>query len=282
MSLPMQQTTNLTCITIEMLHLLKVEWLKLKHYRTFWILSVLYIVSNYGASYIAYLIYQDVSTTVSKNGVARTLMGPSPFAFPDVWHTITWMCSLLLFIPALLVIISITNEFSYKTHRQNVVDGWSRMQFISVKLMLVLIVSIFATLLAFITALIFGWQVGSTFSFDKIEFIGYFFIQAFSYCSVALLFSLLLKRSGLAIGIYFLYIVVLENLLGALVNKSWENGGHYLPLNTTDSLIPFPFLQKATSGYLYQPDYTILLPLAAVYLIVYIGFSVRRYKTDDL
>lgn len=265
-----------------MLHLLKVEWLKLKHYRTFWILSVLYIISNYGLNYIALTLQQQVDSDIGKNSMGRAIIGTSPFAFPDVWQTVTFMCSFLLFIPALLIIISVTNEFSYKTHRQNIVDGWSRRQFILVKLALVVIASIIATIIAFIMGLVFGVQSGSTVSFDKIEYIGYFFIQALSYCSVAMIFALLLKRSGLAIGVYFLYIVVLENLLGGLLGRSIENAGHYLPLNTTDSLIPFPFLRKVADNFIYKPDYTILLPLAAAYLIVYFIFSVRRFETDDL
>ena len=264
------------------MHLLKIEWLKLKNYRTFWILSILYIVSNYGLSYIAYVLQQQVDHDIGKSGMGKTFIGNPPFSFPEIWQTISYMCSFLLFIPGLLVIISVTNEFSYKTHRQNIVDGWSRRQFILVKLALLTIISIVSSIIVFLTAAIFGLQSGTAFSFEKIEFIGYFFIQALSYCSVALVFALLLKRSGLAIGVYFLYIMVLENLIGGLLGRSIENAGHYLPLNTTDSLIPFPFLRKVTDKFLYHPDYTILLPLSLAYLIVYFIFSVRRFETDDL
>jgi ABC-2 type transport system permease protein len=266
-----------------MLHLLKVEWLKLKHYRTFWILSALYVISNYGISYIAYLIQLDVSREVGKNPVAKALIGNPPFSFPEIWHTVTYMCGFLLFIPGLLIIISVTNEFSFKTHRQNIVDGWSRLQFISVKLALVVIASIISTILVFITAWTFGLWYGSAVSFDKIEYVGYFFIQALSFCSIAMVFALLLKRSGLAIGVYFLYVVVLENLVRGLVsNYIDEKSGHYLPLNSTYSLIPFPFLRRVTNNFLYKPDYNILLPLALAYLVLYFVFCVRRYKTDDL
>lgn len=272
----------LTEQTTGMLHLLKVEWLKLKNYRTFWILTILYIISNYGLNYIALSLQQQVDSDIGKNSMGRAIIGSSPFAFPEVWQTVTFMCSFLLFIPALLVIISVTNEFSYRTHRQNIVDGWSRLQFMSVKLVLVVIASVIATIIAFVMGLALGLQAGSTVSFDKIEYIGYFFIQALSYCSVALVFALLLKRSGLAIGVYFLYIVVLENLFGGLLSRSIENAGHYLPLNATDSLIPFPFLRKVTDNFIYKPDYAVLLPLAVAYLVVYWVFSVRRFKTDDL
>lgn len=273
----------LTEHTTGMLNLLKIEWLKLKNYRTFWILMILYVISNYGVNFIAHFVYVDIATTTGKNPIAKQLMGASPFTFPGVWQTAAFMCSFLLFIPALLIIISVTNEFSYRTHRQNIVDGWSRGQFISVKIVLVVIASIIATLLAFIMGLIFGLQEGSTVSFEKIEYLGYFFIQALSYCSVALVFSLLLKRSGLSIGVYFLYIVVLENLLGGIVsNNLGDSAGQYLPLNSTDALIPFPFFRKVTNNFLSTPNYQILLPLAAAYLLLYLIFSVRRFKTDDL
>ena len=269
--------------TTGMLHLLKIEWLKLKNYRTFWILFILYIISNFGAMFIADFLYSNIAENVGKNKMAATLIGASPFKFPAVWDTATYACSWLLFIPALMIIISVTNEFSYRTHRQNIVDGWSRKQFISVKLVMIIIASIVATILAFLMGLIFGLSVGSTISFDNIEFIGYFFIQALSYCSVAMLFSLLLKRSGLSIGVYVLYILVLERLLGAAMsNNINENARKFLPITSADSLIPFPFFKQITKTFMNKPHYEILLPLTAAYLILYTVFSVRRYVTEDL
>ena len=40
----------------------------------------------------------------------------------------------------------ISNEYTFKTHRQNIIDGWSRKQFITSKLMDVLIISLIVTL----------------------------------------------------------------------------------------------------------------------------------------
>src|SRR6476620_12789663 len=120
-----------------MLHLLKIEWLKVKNYRTFWILGGLFLLSIFGINYIAFSIHEEQS----KSAMANAIMG-SPFNFPEVWHTITYMSSFLLFIPGLLMIISITNEFSFKTHRQNIIDGLSRTQFIHVKLASVVILAL--------------------------------------------------------------------------------------------------------------------------------------------
>ena len=137
----------------------------------------------------------------------------SPFGFPNVWQTVSYISSFLLFIPGLMIITSITNEYNYKTTRQNIIDGWSRVQFIHVKIFLVIILSLISTVFVLLTALFFGLISGEAFSFLKIEFIGYYFIQAVSYSMVALLFGLLIKRSGFAIGLFFLYSLIVEKIL---------------------------------------------------------------------
>jgi hypothetical protein len=263
-----------------MLHLLKVEWMKVKNYRTFWVLSILYLVSIYGITYITYRI-QDARP--KKNDMANMLIGNPPFEFPDVWQSVSYISSFLLFIPGLLMIISFTNEYSFKTHRQNIIDGWSRTQFITVKMVLAVILALVSTIAVFITAISFGlYEQGHALSFEKVEYIGYFFVQALSYAAVALLFSLLFKRAAIAVGIFFLYVTVLENMLAGLLNHYVNNIGRFLPLETTDNLIPFPFLRNVVRQFTTTTDPLILLGVSAVYLAIYAIVCMRKFKTDDL
>lgn len=266
-----------------MLHLLKIEWMKIKGYKTFWVLTTLFLVSIVGVNYFIYSIKQGISQ--QSNGAVNVLLG-TPFSFPNVWHTVAFLSSFLLFIPGLMIITSVTNEYTYKTHRQNIIDGWSRLQFIHVKIILVVIISLFSTIFVFLTALLFGAIAGGSSSIEKIEFIGYFLIQALSYSMVALLLSVLLKRSGLSIGLFFLYAFIIENFLGALINHAGggmqSNGyGDYLPLNTTDNLIPFPFFRNVVK-FGSQPSVYVLLALSAVYLFLYYYISVKKFLTEDL
>ena len=152
--------------------------------------------------------------------------------------------------------------------------------------MLILIVSILSTLFVFLTALSFGFLAGSTFNMGKIEFIAYYFIQSMSYGMLALLLSVLIKRSGLSIGLFFLYSFIIENFVGAILNnmggiKSASGPGDYLPLNTTDNLIPFPFFRSLVR-FGEPPSLYVLLGLSAVYLFLYYFISVRRFQTQDL
>lgn len=226
-----------------MINLLKIEWLKIKGYRTFWVLTILFLISIIGINFFFFYLKQ---VTAQNSKEVNMLMG-APFSFPNVWHTASYLSSFLLFIPGLMMITSIANEYTYRTTRQNVIDGWSRLQFIQVKIAMVVILSFFSTVIVFLTALLFGTLSGDAFSFLKIEFIVYYFIQAVSYTMAALVLSLIIKRSGLAIGVFFLYSLIIENMLGAFLNYSSgkinisSGPGDYLPLNSTDNLIPFPF-----------------------------------------
>ena len=262
-----------------MFKLLKVEWMKVKNYTTFWVLSILYLVSVFGATYISHLIYE--SRPKNDNGISGSVIG-KPFDFPDVWHMGSYVSSFLMFMLGLLIIISITNEFSYKTHRQNVIDGWSRRQFIVAKMLLTVIIAIVATFAVFVTSLLFGFQESASFSFEKIEYIGYFFIQALSYSAAALLFSLLFKRSGITIGVYFLYSTIIENMLAGLLNKYADNIGRYLPLETTDNLIRIPVFKVIVNQLTRSYNTELLLIMSAVYLVMYYVISYRKFETDDL
>ena len=265
-----------------MMHLLKIEWLKLKNYRTFWILSALYLISIFGINYISYRIQENIYEAKEAKGMAELVIGSRPYSFPIVWQMTSYISSFLLFLPGLLLIISITNEYSYKTHRQNIIDGWSRMDFISVKLVLALIVAFISTIMVFITAISFGYLSGTSFDPENIYYLGYFFIQTLSYSMVALLFSILFKRGALAIGVFFLYSLVLENLMAKPLSHYFNGAGRYFPLESTDTLIPLPVFENVQRQLSQPPNYTVLLIVALFYLGIYTFLAIRKFESDDL
>lgn len=260
-----------------MLHLLKIEWLKLKNYRTFWILSILYIISIFGFNYIAYLIYSD------KPPEMEMIVRETPYQFPHVWQTISYFSSFLTVIPGLILIIMLTNEFAFKTHRQNIIDGLSRMQFISVKMMMAACIALVSSIVVFLATVAFGLVNGSTgFSFENIQYIGYFFIQTLGYLGVALIISLLARRSGISIGIFFLYMLIFDELIAALLKRYVGQIGYYTPLESNDVLISFPFMRNAQEQLVSRPETTYLLVASVLYLVAYSFFARRRFKRTDL
>jgi ABC-2 type transport system permease protein len=265
-----------------MLKLLRIEWMKLKHYRTFWILSALYLISIVGLNFIVFYVQQRIFEEKQSKGLAELVIGNRPYSFPTVWQMTSYVSGFLLFLPGLLMIIFITNEYSFKTHRQNIIDGWSRKEFISVKLLLALIIAFFSTLIVIITAIIFGFQLENSFSLDKFEHVGYFFIQALSYGLVSVIIAVLVRRGGLAIGIYFMYAVVLENVLSKVMNHWLNDTGRFLPLQSTDELIPLPVFERMQRQIIGPPNYPVLFVVVALYLVAYLVFIQRKFLRSDL
>jgi hypothetical protein len=267
-----------------MLSALKVEWMKVKNYRTFWILLAITVVSIPG---INYMLYDLMDNSFPKSKGATLILG-SPFAFPDVWQTVTWNSTLLFIIPALLIITLTTNEFTFKTHRQNIIDGWSRRQFISVKLVEILLLAAFCTILVLFTVLGFGY-IGNKVKADvsiwqNSRFIGFYFIQILSYSMIAFLLSMLIKRAGLSIGIFLIYMLVENIIVGILRNKYKIQQVNYLPEEVTDRLIPFPYAKALLARD--TPNWEHLLPslliVAFLYLLVYVLVTGRRFLKSDL
>jgi ABC-2 type transport system permease protein len=265
-----------------MLHLLKIEWLKLKNYRTFWILTILYMISIVGINFIAFWIEKRVFEEKQSKGVAELIIGNRPYSFPTVWHMTSYMTSFLLFLPGLLMIIFITNEYSYKTHRQNIIDGWSRNQFILVKIVLGLLLSILSTIVVILTAIFFGFQLNNAFSLEKIEYVGYFFIQAISYTLASILIAVFVRRGGLAIGFYFLYAVVLENALRPILNRWVYNTGRFLPLQASDELIPLPIFENIQRQIIAPPNYLALFIAVGIYIVLFLFLINRKFLRSDL
>jgi len=261
--------------------LLQIEWMKVKNYRTFWILATLFVVAVIGINYIGFMVNTEVNNTTSAVGISTG----SPYGFPKVWNTITWMSSLLLYFPGFIMIFLVSNEFTFKTHRQNIIDGLSRKQFVMVKLNLALILAIASTLVVFLTTLIFGLMSGGSFDVEGIEYIGYFFVCSFIYVLFGMVISLLLRKAALSVGIYFIYGLIVDNILPALLRKSFDGkpyGSYFMPLDVADGLLPFPFFKNQIDAVLKTPNPYICLAICAVWIVFYYWFSIRKFENEDL
>lgn len=267
-----------------MLRLLRIEWIKVKNYRTFWILLAITIVGIPAFNYTVY----DLTNNAFPKIKGKSILG-TPFSFPDVWQTVSWNSSLLLIIPAVLIITLTTNEFTYKTHRQNVIDGWSRSQFINVKLVEVFLLSILLTIIVAVTAIAFGYLLNpapeNISLFEHSRFVAFFFVEMLSYSMIAFLLGLFIKRAGLAMGAFFIYMIMEQFAVAILRHKYNVGEVDYLPQEVTDMLIPQPFSQKlmpADRLLILQSHIPVYLAVSAIYLLLYIIVSSLRFRKSDL
>lgn len=183
----------------------------------------------------------------------------------------------------MLVILVITNEYNYKTHRQNIIDGLTRQQFVAAKILFGLVIALLTTLSCFLIALYFGGDYSGSVSFNGIQYIGYSFIQTLCYLFLAMILSLLMRRSGLALAVFFLYGLVFEQLIGGLIDYKILGDGtirYYFPLQASDVLIPITFGKELL--YNNAPSPTALLIICLVYISLFVFLSFRKFQTDDL
>lgn len=269
-----------------MLHLLNIEWLKVKNYRTFWVLLILYLISIVGANYLVHQVLQaNLEDEMRKNpadAFVRMMIGTPPYAFPLSWAMTAYVSSFLFIIPGFLTIILFTNEFSYKTHRQNLIDGLTRNQFISAKLLAILTLCLVSTLTVGFTALGFGLSGDKPFGGDYLRFLSLSYLQCLAYCLMALMLGTIFKRSGIALGVYFVYVVIFDNVLFQVFNKYVNNTGYYLPMEAADNLIPLPVAENMQKYLLTRPEFSYVFISCLVYLSIYIFVSYRKFKSDDL
>ncbi|MDE3251808.1 MAG: ABC transporter permease [Bacteroidota bacterium] len=226
-----------------MLALLKIEWLKIKKYPAFWWMLGIVALTYPGINTITYYGYLKATTGKEvTNNIAKMLLG-NPFAFPETWHSVAYFSSFFILLPSIVVIMLVTNEYTFRTHRQNIIDGWSRNQFITSKLFDVLIVAVVATLVYILVALFFGFYAdpnSTSFWADQLQYIPLFLLQSFAQLSIAFLLGYLVKKAFIALGIFLFYYLIIENIAVGYARFKLNDIGRFLPFEISDRLIPAP------------------------------------------
>ena len=261
--------------------LLAIEWMKIRQYRTFWILLSLFVLAVLGINYISFYINSSVNEVTGVVGLGTG----NPFAFPNIWLTVPWMCSWVLYFPGFIMIFLITNEYTFKTHRQNIIDGLSRREFVTTKLAVAFLLASVSTIFVLLTTLLFGIAGGSSIDFSKFYYIGYFFVTAWIYILFALLLAFLLRKAALAVGLFFIYGLIVDNVISGLLRRAFEGkpfGNYFLPLEVADSLLPFPFFKDQIQVVLRSPNALICLAISLAWVVFYHYFTLRKFEHEDL
>ncbi|MCB0495959.1 MAG: ABC transporter permease [Cyclobacteriaceae bacterium] len=223
--------------------LLKIEFSKLLSYRTFWILIGIYFVvmgitTMSGMEFLKWLAEKG-----AQFGEVNIMKVPL-YHFPDIWQNLTYVAQYFRLLLGIFVIISITNEFSYKTIRQNVIDGLSRADFIASKVLIILGISIVSTVFVFLIGILMGSiyspESEMRFMFKHIDFIPAFFLATFNYLLLVMVIALIVKRAGLSIVIVLVYPAI-EFMIEVILPGPLEFLTNYLPYHALSNLIDVPF-----------------------------------------
>ena len=138
------------------MHLLKIEWLKLKKYRTFYILSGLFAAIFISINLV--MKTAPISVNITKENKISLLS--DNYSFAEVWHNLGYYYGWAIIFICVLVIVNICNEFSFKTQRQHIIDGYNRLDFLHGKVLLILAINVVLTLFLILVGIIFGYTNG--------------------------------------------------------------------------------------------------------------------------
>ncbi len=152
---------------------------------------------------------------------------PMPFALPAAWNDILGdPAQISLFFLSLLLVLLIANEFSWRTARQNVIDGLSKEEWFTGKLLIVPMVALLFFILlvgmgAGIAAL--GPDAPRTLPLIRgadLRLMGGLLLCQLGYGAIALLIATNVRAPGSAIGVFFLYAVFVERLIGGALRSA--------------------------------------------------------------
>jgi ABC-type transport system involved in multi-copper enzyme maturation permease subunit len=212
-------------------------------YRTFWAVCGLYfltlgLTSASGMEFLKWLArtFEDFGSKLNINRIPL-------YHFPDIWLNLIWCSGLLKIVLGVMVVISVTNEYSYRTIRQNIIDGLSRGQFVASKILTNLLLSFLSIALITVIGLVTGLIYSPETTFDRVitdtEFLPLYFLEVFFFLSFAMMLGFLINRAGLTI-----IVLLLSRVIEAVITANLDDYVPwlipYFPLQSISNMIPWP------------------------------------------
>ncbi|MDP5105952.1 MAG: ABC transporter permease subunit [Polaribacter sp.] len=279
-----------------MLRLLTIEFHKLKYNRASKVLSIIYFGLLTSIALIAAIKFEfgNFKLHLADAGI---------FNFPYIWHFNTYIAAILKFFLLLVIVSMMSNEYSYKTLKQNLIDGLSKKEFILSKFYTVIAFALVSTIFVFIVSLVLG-LVYSDYNelpiiFSDLDYLLAFFIKLVGFFSFGLFLGILVKRSAFAVGAMFVWLIA-ESMFKGYLYWAFKDAVHtgdkvdgimqFLPLEAMTNLIKEPFSRLGavrsaanTMGEVFTKSYaveftTILIVSFWTFVFIYLSFALLKKR----
>ncbi|QXP74340.1 ABC transporter permease subunit [Tenacibaculum sp. HL-MS23] len=282
-----------------MLRLLYIEFHKLKYSRASKVLSIIYFALLTSIALIAAIKFDigPIKFHLADQGI---------FNFPYIWHFNTYMAATFKFFLLLVIVSMMANEYSYKTLKQNLIDGLSKKEFILSKFYTVIAFAFISTIFVFVTSLILG-AIYSDFNelsiiFSDLNYLLAFFIKLVGFFSFGLFLGILIKRSAFAVAAMVVWLIIESIFKGYLywtfkdLKTSTEEAVNsvmqFFPLEAMANLIKEPFTRlgavKSVANQIgenFTKDYSvnyINIVIVLIWTLIFIYASFLLLKKRDL
>ena len=276
-----------------MLRLLEIEYNKLRYSRSARILIITYFILITFIALIASIEFNigEIEFRVADQGI---------FNFPYIWHFNSYIAAILKLFLAIVIVSMMSNEYSNRTIKQNLIDGLSKKEFILSKFLTVLVFAGISTLFLFIVSLILGLSFSDfteiSIIFSDLEYLLAYFIKLTGFFAFCMFLGILVKRSAFALGFLIVW-AILEGIVYAILRFKVFKGtdiaasiAQFFPLESMSNLIVEPFsrlnaVQTAASQIGSELDkdygihwYQLLIVTAWTLLFVYMSFILLKKR----
>lgn len=276
-----------------MLRLLDIEIHKLKYSRSAKVLTFTYFILITFIALIASIEFDlgQVHFRLADQGI---------FNFPFIWHFNSYIAATLKLFLAIVIVSMMSNEYSNRTLKQNLIDGLSKKEFVMSKFLAVLLFAVISTLFLFIVTMILGLSFSDyneiSIIFSDMEYLFAYFIKLMGFFAFCMFLGILVKRSAFALGFLFIWWILESIAYGVLKWELFRNTNiadnvmQFFPLSSMSNLVVEPisrlnFIQTAASQIGSELDkdygvhwYQLLIVIAWTCLFVYLSFKLLKRR----
>lgn len=267
-----------------MVELLKIDLKKMTNYRTFWVVCGLYFLTLAFVTASGMEILKWLASKGAEFGADININRIPLYHFPDVWQNLLYISGFFKIVIGIMVVISITNEYTYRTIRQNIIDGMSRWEFLLSKILTNFLLSLMSVVMMFIIALVTGLIYSPEIIISDIltdmEFFPAYFLEVFSFLSYALMLGILVQRSGLTI-ILLMLSKMIESIVEVNLPESFDPVLQFLPMQSITNLVSMPFPRYAFQQIQDYVSITSTL-IAIVWIVLFNYFAYLKLKKSDI
>jgi len=278
-----------------MLRLLEIEYHKLRYSRSAKILVLTYFILITFIALIASIEFNlgAINFRVADQGI---------FNFPYIWHFNSYIAALLKLFLAIVIVSMMSNEYTNRTLKQNLIDGLSKKEFIASKFLTVTVFSLISTIFLFVVSLILGLSFSDftevSIIFSDMEYMIAYFVKLTGFFAFCMFLGILVKRSAFALGFLFIWWILESIVYGVLKWKIFrdsevaDNIARFFPLESMSNLIKEPFsrlsaVQTAATqiGSEIEKDYGIhwyQLIIVVIWTAIFVFLSYKLLKKRDL
>lgn len=228
-----------------MRRLLEIEYFKIRYHTASLRLLISYFL-------LIPMLILLTTMEISFGGHSSTVGGLGVFEFPLIWHFGTYIGLYLKYILVIVVISSVTGEYSNLTLKQNLIDGLSKKEFLFSKVSMAVVLALASLVISFVTFFYIGWRNSATLDWTLVfreldYFLGYF-VRLVGFLMFGIFAAIFLRRSALALGfmaIWWVFEGILRVVLVKILGSTGSIIAGLLPLQSMGGVVDQPFQRIA-------------------------------------